>query len=113
MGVVRPDPVSEERVKRGTDDREQRQRERVARLSGTSLWIVLGLAALLIAFVFFAARQTGFGGIVGQTTYETDVSGGQTNQVSTVVPVNPMNPSGATDGVSVPGSAPAGTYGGG
>ncbi len=74
MSVVTPDPTYPDRP-----TAEPTVRPRVSRLTGAALWTALGLAILLVAFAFFAARQAGFGGPVGTTSYDTSSGSSRTN----------------------------------
>src|SRR5688500_8198757 len=74
ISVVTTDPTTREEVRPDRVD----TRQRAARLSGTMLATVVGLALLVMALAFYAVRQSGvgvFGGVSNDTIVETDTGG--------------------------------------
>src|SRR6266542_4372020 len=81
---------------------------KVERWSGYALWIVLGLAVLVIALAYFAARQSGITpGATGSTTVDTaGSSAGNTGTSANRAPTDSSvsGGAGATTGGGVPSS---------
>ena len=130
MSIVTPDPTMNE----GSTNTGTRERH-VARWSTRGMLIVLGFGLLLLALIIYAVQQTGFGGQVGQTTYDTTGgsgaatdprsgstvggTGGQPGETGAGA-VNPVGggtsgstSGGTTSGVPAGGSGTAGGFGGG
>jgi hypothetical protein len=106
MSVYTPDPTYRER-----STAEPTPQPRVSRLTGAALWLVLGFAILLIAFAFFAARQAGFGGTVGTTTFDTGAGASRTNPSDLNRPATGVGDTttGGPYGSTSSSSGPAGT----